>query len=398
MRHQAHGAEQEEQRHRAQRVGRQADGGIAHRRRRVLAREVGGGEHLDHHKRRQPEREDGECVGRCRRVGRGERAALEQHRDDLGRHDGERRRRRNGEQHGELEAAVLAVHDGGVIAGAQMARHVGQQHDADGDAEDGEGKLVDAVGVVEMRDGALLQRGDDRADDDVELGDAAGDDARDAEPDQAADALRHARPPQPERRSLRRTPSTSSHSARGPPRYAPSLDDAGERLVPQAQAQGDEGRGHHGEVEDDGDGGALDELADRVEHPRQQGNQRHAQQVGHGDAGEQHREVELLRVGADAGGEAVHQKRHGDLGENGERQDHEHQAGHRLLGELARGLLALALELLGEQRHESRVEGALAEQPPEQVGEAEGDEERVRHRARAQSPRSGCRAGSRTRG
>ena len=153
-----------------------------------------------------------------------------------------------------------------------------------------------------MRDGALLQRGDDGADDDVELGDAAGDDAGDAEPDQAAHALRHARPPQPDAQIVAAHAVDEQPQLREARReYAPRLDDAGERLVPQAQAQGDQGRGHHGEVEDDGDGGALDELADRVEHPRQQGNQRHAQQVGHGDAGEEHREIELLRVGAEAG-------------------------------------------------------------------------------------------------
>ena len=89
-------------------------------------------------------------------------------------------------------------------------------------------------------------------------------------------------------------------------------------------------------------------------------------------------------VGAEAGRQAVHQERHGDLGDDGQRQDHEHQAGQRLLGEGARGLLALALELLGEQRHERRVEGALAEQAAEQVGEAEGHEEGVGHRPGAE--------------
>ena len=70
---------------------------------------------------------------------------------------------------------------------------------------------------------------------------------------------------------------------------------------------------------------------------------------------------------------------------DGQRQDHEHQAGQRLLGEGAGGLLALALELLGEQRHERRVEGALAEQAAEQVGEAERHEEGVGHRARCRA-------------
>ena len=81
------------------------------------------------------------------------------------------------------------------------------------------------------------------------------------------------------------------------------------------------------------------------------------------------------------GRQAVHQERHGDLGDDGERQEHEHEAGHRLLGEGARRLLALALQPLGKQRHERRVEGALAEQAAEQIGEAEGDEEGVGHRA-----------------
>ena len=65
-------------------------------------------------------------------------------------------------------------------------------------------------------------------------------------------------------------------------------------------------------------------------------------------------------------------------------QQDEHQAGHRLLGEPARRFAALALEPLGEQRHECRVERALAEQAAEQIGKAEGDEEGVGHRAAAE--------------
>ena len=57
---------------------------------------------------------------------------------------------------------------------------------------------------------------------------------------------------------------------------------------------------------------------------------------------------------------------------------------HRLLGEGARRLPALALQALGKQRHEGGIEGALAEQAAEQVGKAEGDEEGVRHRPAAQ--------------
>jgi hypothetical protein len=155
-------------------------------------------------------------------------------------------------------------------------------------------------------------------------------------------------------------------------------------IIPEPQAEGNERGRHHAEVEDDRDGRALDELADGIQHARQQSDQRHAQEVGHGDAGQQHGEVEFLRTGAEAGGKAVHQERHGDLGDDGQRQDREHEAGERLFGEGARCLLALALELLGEQRHERRVEGTLAEQPAEQVGEAEGHEKGVGHGAGAE--------------
>ena len=46
--------------------------------------------------------------------------------------------------------------------------------------------------------------------------------------------------------------------------------------------------------------------------------------------------------------------------------------------------LALALEPLGKQGHEGRVECALAEQPAKQVGEAERDEEGVGDRSAAE--------------
>ena len=82
-----------------------------------------------------------------------------------------------------------------------------------------------------------------------------------------------------------------------------------------------------------------------------------------------------------------------------QQQDHEHQAGKRLLREGAGGFLALALQALGEQGHERRVERALAKQPAEQVGKAERHEEGVGHGARCPArQRSEYRARSRTRG
>ena len=127
-------------------------------------------------------------------------------------------------------------------------------------------------------------------------------------------------------------------------------------MVGKADQHGDDGGHHHREVEDNGDGRALHELADGVEHARQQRYHRHAQQVRHGDARQQHGEIELFRGRLKARCEPQHQERHGDLGDDGERQDHEHEARHCLLGEVARRCLALALVPLGD----TAVFGVLA--------------------------------------
>ena len=230
--HQTVGAEQKEQRDRADRVGDQADGRVDHRRLGVLAREIGRREHLDHHEARQPESEDAERVGRCRRVGGGERPALEQAGDDLYRHDGERDGGGQRQKHGELEGAVLAVHHRVVVLQAQMPRHVGQQHHADGDADDGERQLVDAIGVVEVGHRAVLQGRDNRADDDVDLRDAARDDAGHAETDEAAHALRHARTAQLQPDIVAAQTVDQQPQLQDPGgEHAPGLDDAGRGIV-----------------------------------------------------------------------------------------------------------------------------------------------------------------------
>ena len=48
-----------------------------------------------------------------------------------------------------------------------------------------------------------------------------------------------------------------------------------------------------------------------------------------------------------------------------------------------RGLSALSVKALGEQRDESRFEGAFGKQPAKQVGNAESHEEGIGHRPRA---------------
>jgi len=87
-------------------------------------------------------------------LSRAEGAALEKDRHDRQRHGDERRRRRQCEQHRDLDRTVEAPHRPARIAAAQPPRQFGQQHHADRDADHAERKLVDAVGVIEIGDGA----------------------------------------------------------------------------------------------------------------------------------------------------------------------------------------------------------------------------------------------------
>ncbi len=92
----------------------------------------------------------------------------------------------DGQEHREFDGAVLAPARARAVIRAETARKLRQEDDADGDANDGERQLIDAVGVIEPGHRARLQRGDHGADGEVHLRDAARDDAGDTEAKEAA--------------------------------------------------------------------------------------------------------------------------------------------------------------------------------------------------------------------
>ena len=69
-----------------------------------------------------------------------------------------------GEGEGELGRAVDGVAAARAVAGLEAAREVGEEHDADGYADDAERELVEPVGVGEPGDGAVEERADLAAD------------------------------------------------------------------------------------------------------------------------------------------------------------------------------------------------------------------------------------------
>ena len=215
-----------------------------------------------------------------------------------------------------LERAVLAVHRRCVIAGAQAAAELRQQHHTDGNADDAKRKLKQPVGVIEPGHHAVLQRGDDGVEHHGELVHAAGDEARCGEHEQPAHIGIEARQAEGEAHlRFRRGNGDDDHlqdARRG--------DAPGERHRRAALldvADGDQ-RNQHGDEHDveqarreSGDGKA----AKRVQHAGIERDQRHAEEKGKRDARQKDGKLELRRIGGKAWREQQHEPGHDEFAE-----------------------------------------------------------------------------------
>jgi len=353
-----------------------------YRRPRVLPREVAGRQHLDQHEGRQPGGIGDERARRGAALVHAERAALEQHRDHGARDDDEGHRRRHRQQQCHLDRPVEASCRLLGLACPQLPAQQRQQRGPHRHADDSEGKLVHAVGVVEKGNrSGRQQRCDDDVDHQVDLGDAGAERRRRGEDEQALHPRREPRPTQPKRHPRPR----GRHDQ--PDELAdPAHSDADRERVPRrlGPARKHEQGPDQAEVEQDRRGRDRSEAVERVQHPAQQCDERYQQDVGEGEARELHGQLQLARLVGEARRERVHEPRHHDLGHDDQHQQRPQQDGENVLRERFGRLPPVALQRACEERHEGRVERALREQPPQEVRQLEGDEEGVRYRACAQ--------------
>ena len=149
------------------------------RRRRIAAGIEGRGEAPQQHEGEEPDRIGGERRAGGRRVGGSEGAAGEERaHDEIGDDDGGDGAR-DGEKQRKLNAARLRRRRALLVAGGEPSRHLGQKHGADGDADDADGKLIDAIGVIERRQRAGgKKRGDQRIGEQRKLHAARADNGR----------------------------------------------------------------------------------------------------------------------------------------------------------------------------------------------------------------------------
>jgi hypothetical protein len=159
------------------------------------------------------------------------------------------------------------------------------------------------------------------------------------------------------------------------------------RLRPpcEAEREGDRDGADEDHVEQDRRRGRRPEAVQRVEHAGQQRHHRHAQEIGECDLRQRDRKGVLVGVVDEPRRDEDHQPGHGEDRRDRERGNGDEEHGERLLGEVSRRRLAIALVALCEQRHERGVERALAEQAAEEVGEAEGDDVGVGDRPGAEA-------------
>ena len=282
----------------------------------------------------------------------------------------------------ELDAARLRRGGTLLIAGGKAPRHLRQQHGADGDADHADGKLVDAVGVIERRERPGRQEGRDQGVGEQRKLHAAGaDDGRAQRFQEAAGRFIELRHAQPDAVAVQLgIAADDEHHGNACEEDAPSRGVAGIREERRKQKRADDRQ-----IEQDGRARRRGEAVIGVEDAGEQRLQRDQRQVGKGDARERHRQLEAF--GIEPGREHADHPGREDHRDGEQHEVDDNQRRGDLVGEQLGGGEPGLLQGARIGRHEGRGEGALGEDGAEMVGQPEGDEERICHRACAQDRR-----------
>ncbi|MNT07797.1 hypothetical protein D3C72_1425150 [compost metagenome] len=218
-----------------------------------------------------------------------------------------------------------------------------------------------------------MRRGNVGVDQEVDLGDAAGDRGRQRQHQQPADIGREPRPAKadldagiahghPDDRQL--------HEARCHHAPGEAIADGNRILadIPGIAKDADED-----DVEEDR-GDRRGEIAvQRIQHARHHRGERHAGEIGEHDRREDDGIAELRRIVGETGGNQVaDDERHRQFHGHRQEQKHGEENAEDFLGEAPRPFHAVRLDLLGKERHEGGIEGALGKEPAKGIGQAEG--------------------------
>lgn len=244
------------------------------------------------------------------------------------------------------------------------------------------GSLVNPVGIGKRGDHTLAGRRDIGVDQEIDLGDAAGDRGRQSKDQQALDILR-----QPG------SAETDPHAgiAHGDPddaklHHTRRHDTPGQGIthlkrvvvLPPGQHQNT----NENDVQEDRRNRGSEITVQRIQHATHHRRQRHAGEIGKHDGRETDGVVEFHRVFQKARrNNGAHDERHRQFHQDRQSQKYGEQNAENFFGKASCTLHAVRLDFLGKKRHEGRVERAFGKKAPEGVREPEGSIEGIGDRA-----------------
>ena len=271
-----------------------------------------------------------------------------------------------------------------LVAGSEPARHLGQEHDADRDADDADRQLIDAVGVIERRERAGRQkRRDDRVGEQRELHPARADDRRPQRLEETPGRLVELGHLQTQAETVLLGVDTDEkrlQNAGG--KHAP-----GRRVTRGREQSGESERADHANVEENRRRGRRGKALVGVERARDEGFERDQCQIGKGDARERHREIEAHRIVGESGRQYPHDRWRKSERNREQHELHDHHPRGNPVGEAPRHVGAIPLQRAGIGGHERGAERALGENRAEMIGQPECDKKSVGDRPGAEDRR-----------
>ncbi|MFK4406846.1 hypothetical protein ABH991_003880 [Bradyrhizobium ottawaense] len=265
-----------------------------------------------------------------------------------------------------------------MVVGRDPARHLRQQHGADGDADHADRELVEPVGIIKRRQRAGRQEGrDDGIGEQRHLRAHRSQRRRPECLEETADVFVEL-----QRRKARQAAMAGEIAGQQEILQETGDQDApGSRMARARKPDGDRQRHHHRNVQEDRGGRGAGKALHHVEHAAIERHQRDQQQIGKGDPGQLDRELALLGIVTEARRQDAHGLRHEQPGDDEQHHLRGQQQREDAVGEqLCRPLPLLAMDMrIG--RHPGGVEGALGEDRAEMIGQPQRHEKGIGHGA-----------------
>ncbi|MNS74382.1 hypothetical protein D3C72_1078570 [compost metagenome] len=239
------------------------------------------------------------------------------------------------------------------MSATQSPRQLRQKHGGNGDADDTERQLVNPVRIGKRGDHPFTSRSDIGVDQQIDLGNAAGDRGGQGKNQKPLHIFGHPRPAEayahagiahgdPDDGKLHH-PCHHNTPGQGVTHLQRIV------ILPPRQSE----NADEDDVEEHRRDRGRKIAVQRVQHAAHHRRQRHAGEIGEHDGREPDGVVEFYRIFQEARcNHGAHDERHRQFHQDRQRQEHGEENTEDLLGKAPCALHAIRLDFLGEKRHE----------------------------------------------